>query len=55
MGGNQICVGLDHPFDDAAAGFLIVENVTELVLHDYRYVVVIEVVAELSRCDKDGV
>ena len=45
---------LDRPFDVATAGFLIVENVIEWVLHDYRYVVGIEVVAELPGCDKDG-
>ena len=46
---------LDRPFDDAAAGFLIAENVIERVLRDYRYVVVIKVVVELLRCDQDGV
>ena len=46
---------LDRPFDDAAAGFLIAENVAERVIRDYRYVVGIEVVAELLGCDKDGV
>ena len=46
---------LDHPFDDVAAGFLIAENVTERVLHDYRYVVGVKVVVELLGCDQDGV
>ena len=46
---------LDRPFDDAAAGFLVAENVAERVLRDYRYVVGIEVVVELPRCDKDSV
>ena len=46
---------LDRPFDDAAAGFLIAENVAERVIRDYRYVVGIEVVAELLGCDEDGV
>ena len=46
---------LDHLFDDAAVGFLIVENVTEWVLYDYRYVVGVEVVMELPGCDQDGV
>ena len=46
---------LDRPFNDAAAGFLVVENVAERVLHDYRYVVGIKVVAELLGSDKDGV
>ena len=46
---------LDRPFDDAAAGFLVAENVTERVCPDYRYVVGIEVVAKLLGCDKDGV
>ena len=46
---------LDHPFDDAADGFLIMENVAERVLYDYRYVVGIKVVVKLPGCDKDGV
>ena len=46
---------LDCPFDDAVAGFLVVENVAERVLRDYRYVVGIEEVAELLGCDKDGI
>jgi len=46
---------LDCPFDDAVVGFLIAENVAERVLRDYRYVVGIEVVVELPRCDKDSV
>ena len=52
---NGIGAELDRPFDDVAAGFLIAENVTERVLHDYRYVVGIEVVAKLPGCDKDGI
>ena len=46
---------LDRPFNDAAAGFLVAEDVTEWVLNDYHYVVGVKVVAELPRCDKDGV
>ena len=46
---------LDRPFDDAAAGFLIADNVAERVLHDYRYVVGMEVVVELPGCNKDGI
>ena len=52
---NGIGAELDLPFDDAAAGFLIAENVTERVLRDFRYVVGIEVVAKLLGCDKDGI
>ena len=52
---DGIGVELDRPFADAAAGFLIVENVAERVLRDYCYVVGIKVVAELSGCDKDGI
>ena len=48
---DGISAELDCPFDDAAAGFLIVENVTERVLRDYHYVVGIEVVVELPGCD----
>ena len=46
---------LDRPFNDAVAGFLVAEDVTERVLSDYCYVVGIKVVAELPRCDQDGV
>ena len=49
---DGIGAGLDRPFDDVAAGFLIAENVAERVLHDYCYVVGIEVVVELPGCDK---
>jgi len=52
---NGIGTELDHPFNDATIGFLIAENVAERVLRDYRYVVGIEVVEELSGCDEDGV
>ena len=46
---------LDHPFNDVATGFLVAKDVTERVLSDYCYVVGIKVVAELLRCDQDGV
>ena len=46
---------VDRPFDDVTASFLIVEDVVERVLRDYHYVVGIEVVVELLRCDKDGI
>ena len=46
---------LDRPFNDAAAGFLVVEDVIEWVLNDYRYVVGVKVVVELLGCDQDGV
>ena len=46
---------LDHPFNDATAGFLVVEDVAEWVLSDYRYVVGIKVVTEPLGCDHDGI
>lgn len=46
---------LDRPFNDAAAGFLIVEDVAEWVLSNYIYVVGVEVVMVLSGCDQDGI
>ena len=52
---NGIGAELDHPFNNAAAGFLVVEDVVEWVLSDYHYVVGIKVVMELSGCDQDGV
>ena len=46
---------LDHPFNDAAAGFLVAEDVAEWVLSDYHYVVGIKVVMKFLGCDQDGV
>ena len=46
---------LDHPFNDAAVGFLVVEDVAEWVLSDYYYVVGVKLVTGLPRCDQDGV
>ena len=46
---------LNYPFNDVAVGFFVAEDVTEWVLSDYRYVVGVKVVAELPRCDQDGV
>ena len=40
-------VELDHPFNDVAAGFLVVEEVIEWVLSYYRNVVGVKVVMEL--------
>ena len=42
---------LDRPFNDAATGFLVAEDVTEWVLSDYSYVVGVKVVMELPGCD----
>ena len=47
---NGIGVEFDCPFNDAAAGFLVTEDVTEQVLSDYCYVVGIKVVAKLCSC-----
>ena len=52
---NGIGAELNYPFDDVAIGFLIAENVTKWELRDYRYVVGIEVEAELPGCDKVGI
>ena len=52
---NGIGAELDHPFNNAAAGFLVAEDVVEWVLSDYHYVVGIKVVMELLGCDQDGV
>ena len=52
---DGIGVELDCPFNDAAAGFLVTEDVAEWVLSDYCYVIGIKVVAELLGCDQDGV
>ena len=52
---DGIGVELDRPFNDTAAGFLVVEDVTEWVLSDYYYVVGIKVLIELPGCDQDGI
>jgi hypothetical protein len=39
---------LDRPLDDATAGFHIIEDISEWVLHDHNYVEGIEVVVKLS-------
>jgi hypothetical protein len=52
---NGIGAELDRPFNDAAASFLVAKAVIEWVLNDYRYVVGIKVVTELSRCDQDSI
>ena len=46
---------LDCPFNDADTGFLVLKDITEWVLSDYRCVVGVEVVMNLSRCDQDGI
>ena len=46
---------LNRTFNDAAAGFLVMEDVAEWVLSNYRYVVGIEVVMELPGWDQDCV
>ena len=46
---------LDCPFNDVAAGFLVLEDITEWVLSDYRCVVGVEVVTNLLGCDQDGI
>ena len=52
---NGIGAELDHPFNNAAAGFLIAEDVAEWVLSNYHYVVGVKVVTELLGYDPDGV
>jgi hypothetical protein len=48
---DGIGVKLDRPFNDAAVGFLVAEDVTKRVLSDYCYVVGVEAVMELLGCD----
>ena len=45
---------LNRPFNDAATGFLVLKDIAEWVLSDYRYVVGVEVVTKLLGCDQDG-
>ena len=42
---------LDHPFNYAAAGFLVAKDGAKRVLSDYSYAVGTKVVAELLGCD----
>ena len=46
---------LDRPFNDAAVGFLVLEDIVEWILSDYRCVVGVEVVMKLLGCDQDGI
>jgi len=48
---DGISAELDRPFNDAATGFLVAEDVAKWVLSDYCYVVGIKVVVELLGCD----
>jgi hypothetical protein len=52
---DGISAELDRPLDDAATGFLIVEDISERILRDHSYVEGIEVVVKLSRCYQDYV
>jgi hypothetical protein len=52
---DGISAELDHPLDDVAAGFLIVEDISKRILHDHSYVEGIKVVVKLSRCYQDCV
>ena len=46
---------LDHPFYDAAVGFLIVKDITEGEFSGHGDLVVLEVMAELVGCGQDCV
>ena len=52
---DSIDAELDCPFNDAAVGFLVAENITERILSNHCYGVGLEVVVEFLRCDQDSV
>ena len=52
---DGIGVELDCPFNDVAASFLVMEDVTEWVLNNHCYVIGVKVVAKLPRHDQDGI
>jgi len=52
---NGVGAELDHPFYDAAVGFLIVKDITEGEFSGHGDLVVLEVMAELVGCGQDCV
>ena len=52
---NGVCAELYRPFNDAAIGFLIIEDVAQRILSNHCYLICLKVMAELPRCNKDSV
>ena len=52
---NGVSAKLNSPLDDAAIGLLVVEDVPQRELGDHGDLVILEAVAELARCNQNGV
>ena len=52
---DGVSAELDSPLDDVAVGLFVVENVPQRELGDHGDLVILEVVAELARCNQNGV
>ena len=52
---NGVCAELYHPFNDAAIGFLIMEDVAQRILSNHCYLIRLKVMAELPGRNKDSV
>ena len=50
---NGVCVELYRPFNDAAIGFLIAEDVAQRIISNHCYLICLKVMAELSGRNKD--
>ena len=52
---NGVHAELYHPFNDAAIGFLIMEDVAQRILSNHCYLIRLKVMAELPGRNKDSV
>ena len=52
---NGVRVELYRPFNDAAIGFLIIEDVAQRILSNHCYLICLKVMTELPRRNKDSV
>jgi len=52
---NGVCAELYRPFNDAAIGFLITEDVAQQILSNNCYMICLKVMAELPGRNKDSV
>ena len=52
---NGVRAKLYRPFNDAAIGFLITEDVSQWILSNHCYLICLKVMVELPGCNKDSV
>ena len=52
---NGASAELNNPLDDMVVSFFVIEDVPQRELGDHGNLVILEVVAELTRCNQDGV